>query len=288
MDFLDYRERLGIGCCDEEKFKIFLQKIFNVFSILGNDYSSGCIDCNEYYSFCNATGTVLDDNLSAEHYSLDRFRYCISTLSRHTENLKDFLSYYIAFTNSIKTKKYSEQCWTRENFANLLSNMCRESHIPIDLMVDDDEYFAFPKGVPEMDFAVVSQPLEWLKRYPSAQIAWIKALKKYANVANENVSDVADQFRKALEAFFQDFFGGQKSLENYKSIYGKYLKEQGVPKEISGNFETLLQSYTQFMNNYAKHRDATSDKVLEYIMYQTGNIIRLLIILQQEETTDAN
>ena len=29
MDFLDYREKLGIGCCDGEKFTFFLTKIFN-------------------------------------------------------------------------------------------------------------------------------------------------------------------------------------------------------------------------------------------------------------------
>lgn len=52
---------------------------------------------------------------------------------------------------------------------------------------------------------------------------------------------------------------------------------------ISGNFETLLQAYTSFMNNYAKHRDATSNRLLEYLMYQTGNIIRLLITLKQGE-----
>jgi hypothetical protein len=61
------------------------------------------------------------------------------------------------------------------------------------------------------------------------------------------------------------------------------LKSQGVPKEVSGNFETLLQAYTSFMNNYAKHRDATSNRLLEYLMYQTGNIIRLLITLKQGE-----
>lgn len=38
-----------------------------------------------------------------------------------------------------------------------------------------------------------------------------------------------------------------------------------------------------YINNYAKHRDATSNRLLEYLMYQTGNIIRLLITLKQGE-----
>ena len=42
------------------------------------------------------------------------------------------------------------------------------------------------------------------------------------------------------------------------------------------------------MNNYAKHHNKTSRNVLEYIMYQTGNIIRLLITLKQEENNDVD
>lgn len=57
------------------------------------------------------------------------------------------------------------------------------------------------------------------------------------------------------------------------------MKGKGVPKEISSNSETLLQAYANFMNAYAKHKDATSNNVLEYIMYQTGNVIRLIITL---------
>lgn len=97
---------------------------------------------------------------------------------------------------------------------------------------------------------------------------------------NDDPSTVADLFRKALEAFFQCFFGCGKSLENMKSEYGEFLKEHGIPSEISGNLETMLKMYANFMNNYAKHRDKTSDQALEYLMYQTGNTIRLCIRLR--------
>ena len=86
---------------------------------------------------------------------------------------------------------------------------------------------------------------------------------------------------KHLKASFKCFFGSEKSLENYKSEYGAYLKQQGVPAEISNNFESILQAYTNYINNYAKHHDRAGLNVLEYIMYQTGNIIRLLITLEK-------
>jgi hypothetical protein len=151
------------------------------------------------------------------------------------------------------------------------------------VLKDGSQYFVFPKGAKEMDDALVSQPLEWLMEYPKSYAAFVKAVREYTEATSDNASDIADKFRKALETFFQEFFTCDKSLENCKSLYGGYLKSQNVPSDITGNFETLLQAYTNFMNGYAKHHDNTALNVLEYIMYQTGNIIRLLITLKRGE-----
>lgn len=80
----------------------------------------------------------------------------------------------------------------------------------------------------------------------------------------------------------------QNGVHHFKSIYGNYLFKAGIPEEIASNFETLLQTYCNFMNGYAKHHDKTELNVLEYLMYQTGNIIRLLITLKQAEPTPDN
>ena len=107
-------------------------------------------------------------------------------------------------------------------------------------------------------------------------------------VTPETASDVADLFRKALETFFQEFFKSGSSLENLLSEYGTYLKDKGVPSKLSGDLKRITDSYAHFMNDYAKHHDKTSIDVLEYIMYQTGNIIRLVITLNQKEQQNAN
>lgn len=135
MDFLDYREKLGIGCYDGEKFTFFLTKIFNFLNGISEYTYSGCVTSSEYFSFCNLTGSRCNPQLSADCQNRERFNECLTILDRHRNRLEEF----------------------------------------------------------------------------------------------------------------------------------------------------LLQAYTSFMNNYAKHRDATSNRLLEYLMYQTGNIIRLLITLKQGE-----
>lgn len=281
MDFLDYREALGIAFCDGEKFDYFLKKVFNVLNIIEKEtFTFGCMSYEEYYSFFDSIGESVNINYSADDYSL-MFTHALSILRKHTNNIGDFLSYYISLANSFEVEKEDPDFWVRKNFINCLTSKLDEAHIPFDLLEDDNQqFFVFPKGVKELDNALVSQPLEWLKQFPGAEKAWVKALKSYADATEANASDVADLFRKTLETFFREFFKGNKSLENYKKDYGDYLKGKGIPAEISNNLETLLQAYTNFINNYAKHRDATSNKVLEYLMYQTGNTIRLLITLE--------
>lgn len=287
MDWLDYREKLGIGFCDDNKFKYFKTKIFNALNVVSQDPYSGCMDNEEYYAFCGMAGMPINLNYDMDYHSRDRFEHCLCIIER-TTTLNEFLAYYLALTNSIKREKSSEHYWVRETFSKLLCSMLNESHIPFELLKDNGEYFVFPKGAKELDDALVSQPLEWLKNYQSAHMAWVKALKEYATLTEDNISEVADKFRKALETFMQEFFNCDKTLENCKALYGGYLKTQGVPKELVSNFETLLQMYTTFINAYAKHHDRTERKTLEYIMYQTGNVIRLLITLKQEESNNAD
>ena len=207
------------------------------------------------------------------------------------EDPREFFAYYISLVNIVPEDREPDESgrfFERKGLIKLLTAMLAESHIGYNLINADGEYFVFPKGAVELDSALVSQPLAWLNQYPKAHTAFVKALREYADATTENSSDIADKFRKALETFFQEFFKNDKALENNKSIYGSYLSKAGIPKEIASNFETLLQTYCNFINGYAKHHDKTELNVLEYLMYQTGNIIRLLITLKQAEPAPEN
>ena len=283
MHWMDYQKKLGLNFDYNRKNLRFIAQIHNFFD---NSISIE-FDRNIEIAFCNMIGVPTKPEEDPLHLFGDGphgLQRAWLYLNERQTNFFDFLSCCVALINAYPSKERKIKRVLQNEIFDALNN-CKMLY---EVLNDNDGVFIFPKGAKELDDTLVSQPLEWLLTYPKSHTAFVKALKAYSEATSDTASEVADIFRKALETFFQDFFGAQKSLENYKSDYGKYLKEQGVPKEISGNFETLLQSYTQFMNNYAKHRDATSDKVLEYIMYQTGNIIRLLITLRQEETSDAN
>lgn len=75
-------------------------------------------------------------------------------------------------------------------------------------------------------------------------------------------------------------------MEKYVTdhTYEQYLNQRGIPTELRDEFKNTVTAYYKFINNNAKHHDRTEVNILEYLMYQTGNIIRLLITLKQEES----
>ena len=282
MDYIDYREKLGLAFNDKKKQQFFITRVFSYLT----DNSSTEFSTKDENEFCYQVG--IKTWREEQNPSFSNFNFSIDEpdgltklayyLDKRKNEFRDFLSMLVFFLNIYSGKKaWKEKLWKD------IRRMLEDSHIQYDLLEDDCKIFIFPKGARELDEALISQPLQWLSDYPKARIAFIKALELYADSSDFNASDVADCFRKALETFFQEFFSSDKSLENLKTEYGKFLKSKSVPSEISNNFEKILGLYTDFMNNYAKHHDRASENILEYIMYQTWNIIRLLISLKSGE-----
>lgn len=267
MKWIDYREKLGIGFSDTSKEKLLSNKIATFISDgkLNENYAS-----DDYYRFCLMTGINYTPPYPATSHLKTLF-------TKNNLTISHSISYYVAFVNTQTSCNKSH----RKLLFDVLGDFLIDLNIPFEIMWDDDGGFVFPKGAKELDDSLVSEPLEWLIDYPDAHKAFVKALKAYSNVTEDTASDVADLFRKALERFFQEFFASDKALENLKSEYGTFLSDKGVPSEIKNNFEKLLELYTRYNNNYAKHHDKASLNVLEYIMYQTGSLIRLLITLKE-------
>lgn len=274
MDFIDYREKLGIGFDNRDLEDLFFNRLFNVLDDLNAMEMQ--ISSKEYFNFCKEVGwRIKHDALPGEYWEI-----ILTVLHKTSSSIKEFLPYYMFFINIQVDNKYKR--WKKSGFKKLLCDCLNMSHISYEILEDKGDYFVFPKGVEEFDRELISNNLMWLKDYPATHKAWISALKDYNESTDITASETADNFRKTLERFFQEFFNSEKSLENLKSEYGEFLKEKGIPSELSNNFEKLLELYTKYMNNYAKHHDKVSKNVLEYIMYQTGNLIRLLITLKQD------
>ena len=51
---------------------------------------------------------------------------------------------------------------------------------------------------------------------------------------------------------------------------------------------SLISHYYLLNNEVAKHNDKMDKKYLEFLLYQTGIFIRMLIVVKMEETNNAD
>ena len=271
MKWIDYREKLGIGFNDEEKKQMFSSKISN--RLLGTfqkiNTKKELVErferiVTDYYI---EIGEAVPLHISVFHF--------ISNISR-SGTIVEMVCKYVAFLNILK-KSNLEAGYLK--FRDLVEKSLLELNIAYDIY--EDGIFIFPKGAKELDNALVSEPLEWLIDFPNTRKTYIIALKQYSD--GIYIRDVADNLRKAFETFLQEFLKNTKNLETNKNSICKYLGEQGVDAGITGLLKPLLDSYKNINDRTAKHNDAVEQKLLEFLLYQTGVFIRMIISVSHSE-----
>lgn len=277
MKWVDYREKLGVGFNNAEKFKM-LRNIITVFlkllrekipapSYKDDTFTEYFIMIGEHPRYRNMSGVLgsIDD----------------------TKSMKDLVSKYIAFSNT--SQYHFRSNTTIEKIRNFLPEQLKKLNIQYDIVEDEDGCFIFPRGAKELDDALISEPLEWLSDYPKARKTYIDALKQYSD--GIFIRDTADNLRKALETFLQEFLKNNKNLETNKNEICKYLGQKCVDGDIAGLFQPLINSYKSINDKMAKHNDKIDKKMLEFFIYQTGVLIRMVLVVKQSEqegATDAD
>lgn len=252
--------------------QLFFQKSSNI------DYSYD----NER-DFCYELGIpCLHDNKSVFDLDLDEpsgLARAWQYLMQYKNIFREFLFATVLFINTYSGKKTDKRV-----MLSALKNALEDSEIDYDLLEDSDGYFFFPKGAKELDDGLVSQPLRWLNEYPKTKKVFSVALKQYSS--NSYVRDVADNFRKSLEMFFQEFLNNERNLRNNTTQIFNYLGEKNAEPELCSIMKSIINGYDNLNNSAVKHNDTLDKTYLEFIMYQTGIIIRTLIVVKNSKEAE--
>lgn len=272
MDYLDYREKLGLSFNDKEKVGFFLARAHN---FLRDEYDFGnLVSPKTYCSFFDSIGERRDAPIGFCDANV-----ILQLLIKNTNDLNHFLFYYTVWINCLDNEIDSK--FSRERYIDSFKSWSKESKLNFTfLQGEGGKLFIFPEGAKELDDKLVSEPLEWLKAYPTTHKQFCLTLKQYDD--SESIRDVADNLRKTLEGFLQEFFNNTKILANNKSEVGNYLKSKNVDSELISLFTSLLSNFDQANNSVAKHHDNIHRNMLEFILYQTGTFIRTLIKLKED------
>ena len=142
----------------------------------------------------------------------------------------------------------------------------------------------YPKGTKLLDEKSVNDVLDWLISYPKVQKSLKSALEKYQNKIYQR--NLIDDLRVSLELFFKEILNNNKNLENQEKTLSEYLEQKNVPKELKNMFWKLIDYYTKYQNNYAKHGDKVDSLEIEFMIYLTGTFIRFLMILEDRKNAN--
>jgi len=278
MKNVDYRKKLGLGFNDESKIKMLKIRIFNLlteFDETKEDWELE-IDIKKITrNFSDEIGILIP----SEYKNLQIIYYIICS----QKDISSCVYFFVTFLNTLK-HEYNDYViieTLETRFLSALDNM----KISYDKSVDSDGIFVFPKGAEELDSALVSEPLEWLKDYPQTKKTYVIALKQYSD--GIYIRDVADNLRKTLEAFFQEFLGNKKNLANNINEVFKFLGTHNAEPELAGSIKDLLSKYDSLNNKIAKHNDKVDARYLEFLLYQTGIFIRMLITVKNTDAKES-
>jgi hypothetical protein len=133
----------------------------------------------------------------------------------------------------------------------------------------------YPAGAKLLDEKLVDDNLDWLLQYSKSYDAFKSALLKVGKKGEER--NIVDGLRLSLELLIKDILKNKKSLEKQQNEIGIYLKSKNVSVEIANLFWTVLDYYSKYQNNRAKHDDVVAVDEVEFILFLTGVLMRFLL-----------
>jgi hypothetical protein len=137
-----------------------------------------------------------------------------------------------------------------------------------------------PNGDPFLDAMIIDCVLEGIERYPKADKPFRQALSKFLHGDRAHYRNILDDLRFSLEQLLKSLLSNDKSLENQKDFLGAWLKDKGVHVQIRSLYAHLVNCFSQYQNNAVKHDEDYSDMEVEFMIYLTGTLMRLLLELE--------
>ncbi|MDJ0536884.1 MAG: hypothetical protein QNJ70_31095 [Xenococcaceae cyanobacterium MO_207.B15] len=144
------------------------------------------------------------------------------------------------------------------------------------------QFIVYPNGDHFLDRGIIDCTLSGLEDYPEVAKHFEQALGICLRGERNEYRNLLDNLRFALEQLLKKILSNEKSLENQKSNLGSWLKEKGLHSQVIRLYQTLLTQYQNYQNNAVKHNENYSFNEVEFMIYLTGNFMRLLIQLANQ------
>ena len=163
----------------------------------------------------------------------------------------------------------------KEKLSEDLKQIIGLTGIQIEIKKIKNDIILYPKGAKILDEKLVNDALDWLSEYPPIYEKYKLALSYVDNKAKERI--VLDNLRFSFEQLLREKLNNRKSLENQKEELGKFIKSEIQSNEISNLFWKVYDFYLKYQNENVKHSDNINKNEVEFMLYQTGILIRFIL-----------
>jgi len=273
MEYIEILKKHGLELCDGAKMTKYKISIKNTLG--GLEANDVFVPYDIVFRICQSTGTDLDDipYFSEEEYSASDFLLNLLDLGQNVSNIKDFIGFLALLSIVLQDKHFSSTDYISMQKAAYegLDKFCLPYYIQDGVII--------PKGEKLFDDGLVIDVIEWLSKYPKTHALYLEGIQQYFN---KNIL-VADTLRKSLEIFLQEFLSNSANLETNIPRIGEYLKNQSVENELRCMLTTLITHYKKYNDKKDKHHEASDPKLWEFLLYQTGLFIRMIITVKNAE-----
>lgn len=276
-----FNNRWNIPQIDSKKSSIKFKNRFQ------NIVSRKEFSINVVEDFYNFVGEIIPD-LSLYPLIRDSSNL-ICDIFRKTSNLQEYI------------KNIQELFWALEknNDSTEISNLFNDfkdvlelsPSIGISLSKNGDEVSIYPSGVKLLDNEIINKDLQWLTPFPKALELFKKSLSDYLTFSGDQseARTILDNLRASLEKLVQKKLGNKISLENNQKELKEYLQLKNLHPNIIraiGLF-SHFDHYIKFMNDVKHSKDINySSAEIEYMIYQTGIFMRLLLEVDEKAITE--
>jgi hypothetical protein len=144
------------------------------------------------------------------------------------------------------------------------------------------QVIVYPYGDQFLDRGIIDSALSGLEDYPEVAGHFEKALKIYQSGETSQYRNLLDNLRFALEQLLKKILKNQKSLENQNNHLLPWLREKGLHSQVVNLYGKLLSTYQDYQNDAVKHNEAFSLDEVEFMIYLTGNFMRLILQLARQ------
>lgn len=142
----------------------------------------------------------------------------------------------------------------------------------------------YPHGDDFLDKGIIDYVLSGLEDYPEVAVHFEKALKIYQSGEISLYRNLLDNLRVALEQFMKKVISNNKPLEKQKEALEQWFRERGLHPQVLNLYKELLfNQYARYQNEAVKHNETFSLDEVEFMIYLTGNFIRLIIQLTRNK-----